>query len=253
MGKEYLLELYILFFEKIFNTNNKDLINKIWQRIKTNTSLLELATKTNNNAFYSKIIAYMVLKDKDLYNTPIYLNLINEIYKSKQLAKTKIRNSETSTFLLITLENEDLPLTKEQKIFLIFEAEDCPFTEKYYKENKNLITSTHGIGIFDIRFKILKNQSFSLQEKENLFLLFYPDDEIKIDILAELEWEAARELGIASYEKDYDDIYILTEEDTKNIINDENKYSKIISKINLCKFIKSKIPEDEIKRYRNND
>lgn len=251
MNKEYLLELYILLFEKIFNTNNKELKNKVWQKIKINTTLLKLATKINGNTFYSNIIVYMILKDKELYNTPIYLNLINKIYENEHLARTKINNLETSTFLFITLDNEDLLLTKEQKIFLIFEAEKCPFTEKYYKENKSIVTNTHGAGIFDIRFKILKNQNFTLKEKANLLFLFYPDDQIKIDVLSELEWEIAKELKVIDYKNNYDNIYNLADKDIKKSLENKNKYIKILSTINLCEFIKSKISDEEMKKYKN--
>ena len=250
MIKEYLIELYIAFFEKIYESSNKDLMNKIWQKLKTNATLLEYAITIDKNNFKSKIIAYKILKDKTLYNTNIYKKLIETIYSKETIAREK-PNHSTDTFLFLSLENTNLELSKEQKQFLIFEAENCPYTENYYKEKLTNETSIHGAGLTDIRYRILKNSSFSLQEKTNLFLFFYPDTELKIAILEELEWEIAKKLEIVN-EKDYSGIYLLNENEIKEKIKDEKQSKEVYNKIILCKYIQTKIPEEEIKRYRNN-
>ena len=251
MIKEYLIEFYITFFEKVYESNNKDLMNKIWQKLKTNTTLLEYAITIHKNNFKSPIIAYKILKDRVFYDADIYKKLIETIYSKETIARQKI-NSSSDTFLFLTLENTDLELSKQQKQFLIFEAEKCPYTENYYKEKRKDETNIHGSGLTDIRYRILQNASFSIQEKTNLFLFFYPDSDVKIYILNELEWEIAKILGIAN-EKEYSGIYALEIEDIKQKIHSEKEQKKIINKINLCKYIQTKIPEEEIKRYKNND
>lgn len=249
--KEYLIDLYITFFEKVYESNNKDLMNKIWQKLKTNTSLLEYAITINKNNFKSASIAYKILKDKTLYNTNIYKKLIETIYSKEIIARQK-PNHSADTFLFLSLENTNLELTKHQKQFLIFEAEKCPYTENYYKEQLLNETSIHGAGLTDIRYRILQNSSFTIQEKTNLFLFFYPDIELKIAILDELEWEIAKKLGIAN-EKEYCGIYLLNENDIKEKIKEEQQSKEIYDKIILCKYIQTKIPKEEIKKYRNND
>ena len=249
--KEYLIDLYITFFEKVYESNNKDLMNKIWQKLKTNTSLLEYAITINKNNFKSASIAYKILKDKTLYNTNIYKKLIETIYSKEIIARQK-PNHSADTFLFLSLENTNLELTKHQKQFLIFEAEKCPYTENYYKEQLLNEMSIHGAGLTDIRYRILQNSSFTIQEKTNLFLFFYPDIELKIAILDELEWEIAKKLGIAN-EKEYSGIYLLNENDIKEKIKEEQQSKEIYDKIILCKYIQTKIPKEEIKKYRNND
>ena len=252
MLKTFLMEFCIFYLDKIYKSTNMTNKNKIWNYVKNNKPILESAICIENDKFKSNIIASLILLDKDLYNTEIYNTLINKIYQNKNIARDKsvIKNK---TFLILSLLNEDLKLTKEQKIFLIYEAENSPYTEKSYKENKNNLDNLHGTGFFDIRYKILKNINFTLHEKINLFLLFYPDNDLKIEILSELEWEVARDLQIANYEKDYEDIYFLSNEVIKTKINEQKKQKYIIDIIDLCKFIKSIIPEDELKLYKNND
>lgn len=249
MIKEYLLENYISIFEKAYLSKTKSLRTKLWNKIKNRTTLLEYATEANNKNFKSNIIVYEILKDVNLRETEIYKKIIDYIFKNKELARLKI---EDTSLLSLALENKDLILSKEQKQFLIFEAENCPHTEKYYQEKRNDETYIHGFGFRDLRYKILKNKSFTIQEKTNLFIFFYPDSEIKIDILNDFEWEIAKELGIAN-EHDYSGIYLLEENDIKEKIKDENIIKEIIDKINLCKNIYSKIPDEEIKKYKNND
>lgn len=249
MIKEYLLESYISIFEKVYFSSNNNLRNKMWNKIKNNYTILDYATQTNNKNFKSNIIAYEILKDLNLRETEIYKKIVNLIFKNKELSKLKIKSN---SFLSTALENRNLLLSKEQKQFLIFEAENCPHTEKYYQEKRTDETYTHGYGFRDLRYKILKNKSFTIQEKTNLFIFFYPDNEIKIDILNDFEWEIAKQLGIAN-EKDYSGIYHLEEKDIMDKLKNEELTKEIIDKINLCKNIYSKIPDEEIKKYKNNE
>ena len=248
MIKEYLYETYISLFEKIYLSKNKKQKEKIWNKIKYKTNILEYAIQINDKQFRANIIAYKILTDKSFWNTDLYKKIIDKIFLYNELAKTKINGY---SFLILALENENLKLTKEQKKFLIFEAENCPHTEKYYNEKRNDETNMHGYGFRDLRYKILKNISFTIQEKTNLFMFFYKDDEIKLDILNEFEWEIAKVLGIIS-EEDYSSIYHLEENDIKKKIQDEKQVKEILDKITLCKNIYSKITEDEIQKYKNN-
>lgn len=248
MIKDYLFILYIIQFEKACNTKDYNKIKKLWKKHTENTEFLEYAIKIDNSNFNSNLIAYYILSDKNFYHTKIYQNLVEQIYSNKKLARLSINYPES--FLLKTLENEDLKLTSEQKLFLIFEAEDSPFTEKYYKKNTKQEISIHGTGIFDIRYKLLENKNFDLQEKKNLIVLLYPDDEIKISILEELEWEIKKILSSFPIN---DDFYNLTKEDLIYIIGSNDIENDIIEKIELCRYIKKIVPEATIARHLNNE
>lgn len=248
MITEYLFPLYIIRFEKAYYSKDKNKIINLWKKFSENNDFLEFATKLDNNTFNSNLIAYYILSDQNLYNTKIYEELINKIYSNKVLARQKINNS--SSLLMKTLENKKLKLTSKQKLFLIFEAEDSPFTEKYYKENLKHQSTVHGNGIFDIRYKLLENNNFSLQEKKNLIVLLYPDDEIKLSILNELEWKIQTVLSSFPIR---DDFYNLTKEDLIYIIGSNEIENDIIEKIELCRYIKKIVPEATIRKYINND
>lgn len=248
MVKEYFLEFYIILFEKICEFKKTEQIVKFWNAIKNRSTLLEYATQIKDNTFRSKIIAFKILEDSSFYESELYFKIVNYIFKNKTLARARINES---SFLSKILENKNLQLTKEQKQFVIFEAESCPHTEKYYQEKITHESYVHGYDFKDIRYKILKNISFSLQEKTNLFMLFYPDNEVRFGILNDLEWEISRELDIVN-KKDYSGIYCLDENDIIEKIKDETKVKEIIEKINLCKNIRNKIPEEEVEKFKNN-
>ena len=50
-------------------------------------------------------------------------------------------------------------------------------------------TQAHGIGAFDIRYHILKNPNWTLEEKQKLIMDFWYDDETYDECLEEWEWE----------------------------------------------------------------
>ena len=237
-----ILDFYIKILEKSLtkDISNKEKNIKLWNKIKNNNKLLKYSININNNTFYSNIIVENILRDKSLYNTVIYNELINNILKNKNLSRIKSYINSNKTLLLIILENDSLVLTKEQKIFIIYEAENSPNTSKYYKENLKS-NNIHGIGILDIRYYILKNKNFSLQEKKNLFNFFYPDDELKMVIIEELEWLIIKELKIENI--DYINL-------TNSQIIQDNKIKDLI---NLINYMKSTIPEKVILNYKNRD
>lgn len=244
MIKEYLLEIYIYYLENIFITGEKKKKEETWNKIKHNDKLLKYVSTVKNDTFKSNIIVSRILEDKTLYNTEVYNKIVEIIYNNKKIAAKKINENSVTTFLLLTLKNEELPLTKEQKIFLIFEAENSPFTEKYYKEKLYEAKNIHGSGLNDIRYKILCNESFTLQEKMNLFYMFYPDDDIKLAILRELEWSILKELKIVTHKDTHEEIYDLEYEELSK---------SIVERIKLCKHIKEIIPEQVVKSYINNE
>ena len=248
MKKIYLFEFYIYYFEKIFNNDTKNKINELWDKLKLNEEFLEYAINIINNKFKSNAISYKILKDNSLYNTKIYNNLINKIYENKIIAAKTPFNSCGETFLYLTLSNKKLKLNKNQKLFLIYEAENSPFSQKYYETNSTHEVGKHGFGIHDIRFKILLNPSFTTQEKKNLFLMFYPDTELKIAIIEELEWELEKELNISTSE-----LYNLKSKDIKDKFISTKKITEILKKISLYKYYRSLVPKEMIKKYINND
>lgn len=106
----------------------------------------------------------------------------------------------------MTLFNFDLRLTLEQKEFAVREAMNKIGTTKYkdtiakHEYINQLFESTnttqaHGIGEFDIRYWILKNPNWSLEEKEKLIFEFWANDEEYDKTLEEWEWNIVNDLS----------------------------------------------------------
>lgn len=246
MIKTFLYDFYIKYLEK--NINHKNKADKIWNHIKKNSLILDYATEVYHDEFKSKTIAYYILNDRELYNTAIYNKLINLIYTNVKIARTTI-GSKFNSFLLLTLNNKNLNLTKEQKIFLIFEAENQPCTKKDYDNMDKTILTNHGTGLFDIRYKILLNHNFSYREKKNLFFMFYPDEEIQISILEDLEWTIIT--AFDKHNKKYSDINNITIEEITTIFKNKKEQNEILKNIKLYKELLKFIPENLLNERKN--
>jgi len=61
---------------------------------------------------------------------------------------------------------------------------------EYFDYTFNMLSDTqaHGMGVFDIRYAILTNPNWSIEEKNQLLYEFYPDDEVYDEVLEEWEW-----------------------------------------------------------------
>ena len=244
MITEYLLNIYMNYLKNIFLNKDKKKIQETWEKIKLNNKILEYAIKVDKYSFKSNIITEKILKDVDLYNTKVYNELVDIIYSNRQIASIKVNKTTNTTFMMVSLTNENLKLTSIQKEFLILEAENSLYSQKFYKNNKNITDNQHGYGLYDLRLLILYNNSFSLTEKANLIERFYPDDEIKHSILKEIEWSIIKKLNLKEYNNNFDEIYELDFNDIP---------FNIVKKIELCKYIKSILPESIIKKYINNE
>lgn len=105
-----------------------------------------------------------------MYNNRLYRPCYNE--------------DENDTFLQLTLYNPNLELTREQKDFAVSEAMKQSNTTLEYKKQRN----HHIGGKFDIRYQILMNPNWSIEEKANLVYDFYGNDELWDETLEQWEW-----------------------------------------------------------------
>ena len=100
----------------------------------------------------------------------------------------------------------DLAETESEKAFAVNEAMNKLGTTRYseikidnYFQRLLQITSTkqaHGVGAFDIRYYILKNSNWSLEEKRKLVMNFWYDNEVYIEYLEAKVTEIVREREI---------------------------------------------------------
>ena len=222
--------------------------NEIWNEIKNNQNALKWAIKPKKDRFDGKelvnglSIAENILIDYKNVNKDIYNELIDKIYSNKDLARVYTEGSYYGafTFLIMTLWNPNLELTEEQKEFVVSEAIDKTKSNNLLMVggyNVRSDSQCHGFGEFDIRYWILRNHNWSIEEKKDLINKFYEDDEIFEETLNKWEWDivnnsANKDLpfnfDIAQiYEDPYDMLY--------ESYTDKEKAKRIIDAIEFCK------------------
>lgn len=157
---------------------------EMWNKIKERPEVLKWAVQIKRNKWNngdlvngSAISDAILIDYKDVDQT-IYNELIKSIYTNTDIARirfTGLTGIDGCSFLLMSLWNHDLKLTEEQKSFAVSEA-----------MARN--TQSHFGSAFDIRYQILRNPNWTLEEKQKLIMDFYDEEEYD-DIIDEWEWD----------------------------------------------------------------
>lgn len=266
----------------------KNKLESLWKDIKEDKELLEEAIEVERDRFDERnilkgtAIARCMLIDYDNVDKEIYQKLVNTIYSDKDIARCVLDGYSNGgdSFLLMTLWNDDLKLTSEQKKFAVSEAMNKMGTvkhkqmmdeyskkldEKGINDNQtvyvgnnpvgaktgnmymasmfNSIDSSqaHGSGAFDIRYWILRNPNWTIEEKEKLVYDFYADDydyaesleDWKIDIINDDANYQSCDMSEWSIDICY--LYDYTLEDLIKIYENTEVARRIKKDINFCK------------------
>ena len=168
---------------------------KKWDEVKNNKELLEWAITvgTEEKAFWANGLAICecMLIDYDNVDKEIYQKLVNSIFSNRKFARMVLdgyRNGGYS-FLLMTLWNDNLKLTDEQKEFAVDEAMNKNGTIRNSKGNSLGDDQAHGTRWYDIRYYILSNPNWSLEEKKKLVMNFWASEESYSNTFE--QWELA--------------------------------------------------------------
>lgn len=163
--------------------SDKD-VEEMWNKIKNQPEVLEWAIKIKRNKWNDGdilngiTIADAMLIDYKNVDEVVYNKLINTIYTNRDIARICLNGTSFNTmacsFLLMSLWNEKVKLTEEQKRFIESEA---------LCDN----TPVHFYGIFDIRYQILRNSNWTFEEKQRLVMDFYSDEDYD-EVLEQWEW-----------------------------------------------------------------
>lgn len=162
--------------------NSREFID-YWDQIKNNVEILNEAIEVVNNkydsgmVFKGPVIVDCILADYENLDQRIYKRLIKIIYSIPEIARTKVFNDSTVgiSYLVKSLANKNLKLNAKQKNFVYREA-----------LNNN---HTFNAGCFDLRYYMLINNSWSLEEKKKLIKAFYSEREF-YDLLIEMQFDA---------------------------------------------------------------
>ena len=246
--------------DRMLQPNDK---TEIFELLKQNPSVFDEAVEIEKDKYGDDTVRYLALCDvlltsKELasLNIDAYNRLVHSIYTNKDIARSYFGAlnlyREAFSFLLETLWNYDLKLTDEQKSFAVDEAMNKRGTTRNpkgfdfigLKDSKSQI---HGIGVFDIRYAILTNPNWTIDEKEKLTSEFYSDvEQLKYNLN---EWELDVINTQANVEK-YNPVttyglYNYTYDDLKNIFNNENDLNEMWQGISFCRMIKSFITKEK--------
>lgn len=213
-------------------SRNEDEYRKIWNKIKNENEILEEGTRVtkqaNRNDLVCPAIVEAILLNYDSVDQEIYQRLIHTIYQNQNIAKNnlfgdKANLSANPTFLQLTLMNPNLELTKQQKRFAESEAM-LQYGTNLALENQ---MGNHGLLPFDIRYQILRNQNWSIEEKADLVYQFY-NDELWDAVLC--QWETAT-------------IYDNPSEESLGLYQNRKKEEVIQEEIRVCQLFYQMRPQ----------
>lgn len=264
--------------------------DEIWGRIKNNPEILREAVEVKRDKFNERdivkglTISDSILCDYESVDLVAYNNLINSIYTNKDIARIVMGGATNGgcSFLLESLWNHNLKLTKEQKEFAVDEAMNKIGTTRWEQNRKafskkldnmgisddntmainidgcvnpigqktgsmyyNYIFATlseeqaHGRGEFDIRYHILRNPNWSLEEKQKLIMDFWADDETYDEYLEQWEWGIVndsvnfKDEPASFFEKIY--LYDYSYEVLLKFYGDKKTTDRIWDEIQFCK------------------
>ena len=289
-------------YKAIYINENKKEGLKIWNRIKTDDELLKEAIKIVKTKFKDKdtlkgcTIANNILSDYENVDSSIYNELVYKIYKSTDIARIVMNGYSNGgySFLLLTLSNDKLKLTDEQKSFAISEAMNKIGTIKYEQEHNNYLNildqngitdsittyidiggvnpigaktknvylkntfdmlsdkQCHGLGEFDIRYYILRNSNWSLEEKKKLIMDFYACDEYYDNVIDAWEWDIVNDSPSKSDLGFYlkENMYILSYDELLKVYKEKNIVDNIYDEIKFLKLMHELRPTSYEKDYK---
>ena len=131
--------------------------NEIWTKIKCNPEVLREAVQIKrdkvdeNDIVKGLTICDLMLKDYKSVDIVAYNNLINSIYNNTDIARIVVNGAANGgySFLLMSLWNHNLKLSKEQKDFAVNEAMNKIGTTRWQQSKKEFSKKLDDMGISD--------------------------------------------------------------------------------------------------------
>lgn len=129
----------------------------------------------------------------------------------------------------------------------IIDTDGClnPIGEKSFAQHMNYVFASlgkaqaHGSGAFDIRYQILRNPNWSLEEKQKLIMDFWQDDDEYDECLEQWEWaivnDPANYKGNPLPLMDKADLYEYSYNILLRFYQDKEITDKIWNEINFCR------------------
>lgn len=209
-------------------------IDKIIDRFKDNATFVASFLTSCYTGMRTGEVFALTWEDIDLENGII--NIRHNLYDKPKdslgrwyLGTTKTISGTRQIYigntLITALKNFNLNLTNDQKHFAVEET---------------MNSNEHGKGSFDIRYWILRNPNWTIEEKEKLIYEFYDDEEYE-RILDAWEWDIVND--DANYgrieELDKSMLYDYKMEDLVRIYFNSEIASRMMDEIKFCKMMRT--------------
>lgn len=140
---------------------------------------------------------------------------------------------------------DNMGISDDNTTFVEFDNSINPIGQKSKFEHVNYVfanlsnSQTHGTGDFDIRYYILRNPNWSLEEKKKLIMDFWYDDEIYDECLEQWEWNIVNDC--VNYEDnsillfDKDQFYQISYDEVLAFYGNKKMANKVWNEIKFCK------------------
>ena len=120
----------------------------------------------------------------------------------------------------------------------------------YYLSYSASNTQAHGFGVYDIRYQILRNPNWSLEEKRDLAREFWSNDEEYEEFFSNWEYGVCEKSTVDGFSLlSEDEIYDYTYESLSFCYDDQKFVSEIWEEIQFCRMMKEIRPVNESEYY----
>lgn len=232
-----------------FIDKNHKKLKELWRELRNDQQLLLLASKVvkgkfnEKDTFVSNCLVELILNDYKHVNRGIYEDVVNKIYNSEDLSRIVLNGASNGgySFLLYTLDNDKIKLTDDQKAFAYNEAMNQPGTERTKNHGPMYsldVKTCHGVYPYDIRYYILKNNNWSLDEKMCMINEFYADELMYTNLVVQIENDIQCLYDEVDSFVPIDEIIYLSNEDIKLLVGNKNQRNKIIKETTFVKSLR---------------
>ena len=217
-------------YDSIKEKSGSEKLEDLWNQIRNDSQVLCEAIKVVKDPFNptdnfrAPAVVECMLKDYENVDSDIYQRLISTIFENQDVARTLLFDGDCVglSYLTRCLMNFNLALTPEQKNWVFCET---------LRANH-----TFNAGVYDLKYYILRNHSWSLEEKQNLILTFYGEREF-YDSLIEWDFDS---VCLVDQERGFslshcDDI-VLDDPNAKlsSFLQEEDLSEEVKERLNFC-------------------
>lgn len=217
---------------------NNDIYYELINTIYSNQDIARMVLNGASNGGYSFLLM-------SLWNHKLKLT-----EEQKRFAVTEAMYKIGTTYWSQKRENfskelDAMGVTDQKTVLIDYGQYKTPIGQKTKEEYMHYILyslgneQAHGVGSYDIRYCILRNPNWTIEEKERLIMEFWSDEEEYSDVLDEWEWGIINDL--ANYQGEYtvtlhkDYLYQYSYRDLLILYNKDEEAKKIWDEINFCR------------------